>query len=39
MKQKADNTDKHLTATILILFLTTFAVLGGYQLYTMITEG
>ena len=45
MKQRADETekqcigDKHLIFAILILFLVTFGVLGGYQLYTMITEG
>ena len=45
MRQKADNTekqsipDKHLIVAILVLFLATFGVLGGYQLYTVITEG
>lgn len=39
MGQSMDNKDKHLIAAILILFLGTFGILGGYELYTTVREG
>lgn len=39
MGQSMDNKDKHLIAAIVILFLGTFGLLGGYEFYTTVREG